>query len=154
MGFTITQFDRPRPKIQTLTIMTIVTFNEQGQPKEQQFKLPNLPKWSMAKELGYEPKTTFWQDFSIADRFGTEAIKDTYRRAVSEWRDQVMYIAELSLVLNHKAFWYQSAAERRDGDKRLKALSNLYFRLWEDLDIYAKGHFIGDDAAYYYRVTD
>ncbi len=23
--------------------------------------------WKMAREIGYEPKTTFWQDFSIAD---------------------------------------------------------------------------------------
>lgn len=26
---------------------------------------------------GYEPKTTFWMDFSIADRLGIEAIVDT-----------------------------------------------------------------------------
>ena len=27
---------------------------------------------------GYEMQTTFWQDFSIADRFGIDAIKDTH----------------------------------------------------------------------------
>lgn len=26
---------------------------------------------------GQEPQTTFWQDFSIADKFGIDAIKDT-----------------------------------------------------------------------------
>lgn len=35
-------------------------------------------------ENGYQPKTTFWMDFSIADRFGTEAIVDTYERAFKE----------------------------------------------------------------------
>lgn len=28
---------------------------------------------------GYETKTTFWEDFSIADVFGVSAVKDTYK---------------------------------------------------------------------------
>lgn len=31
--------------------------------------------------IGYEPKTTFWSDFSIADMFGADGVKDTYNRA-------------------------------------------------------------------------
>ena len=31
--------------------------------------------------IGYEPKTTFWSDFSIADVFGVDSVKDTYNRA-------------------------------------------------------------------------
>ena len=34
---------------------------------------------------GYETFTTFWQDFTIADRFGVSAIKDTFKRAFNEW---------------------------------------------------------------------
>lgn len=34
--------------------------------------------------LGYECQTTFWEDFSIAERFGVEAIRDTYKRARTE----------------------------------------------------------------------
>ena len=30
------------------------------------------------RELGYEEQTTFWDDFSIADAFGKEAIQDKY----------------------------------------------------------------------------
>ncbi len=42
------------------------------------------------KLLGYECKTIFWEDFSIAERFGAEAVRDTYNRARAEWeRDQV-----------------------------------------------------------------
>lgn len=33
----------------------------------------------------YEPKTTFWMDFSIADKFELYAIKDTYKQAFNEW---------------------------------------------------------------------
>ena len=35
---------------------------------------------------GYETITSFWSDFTIADRFGVNAIKDTYKRAFNEWK--------------------------------------------------------------------
>ena len=37
-------------------------------------------------ENGYEVKTTFWEDFSIAERFGLSAIQDTFNRAFKEWK--------------------------------------------------------------------
>lgn len=33
------------------------------------------------QENGYELQTTFWEDFSIADRFGLAAVLDTFNRA-------------------------------------------------------------------------
>lgn len=53
-------------------------------------------------EYGYQPKTTFWMDFSIADKFGIAAIKDTYDRAFKEWKTNHVYLTELVMVLNHK----------------------------------------------------
>ena len=39
------------------------------------------------KENGNEvKKTTFWEDFSIAERFGLSAIQDTFNRAFKEWK--------------------------------------------------------------------
>lgn len=32
------------------------------------------------QENGYELQTTFWEDFSIADRFGLAAVLDTFNR--------------------------------------------------------------------------
>ena len=51
--------------------------------------------------MGYEQKTTFWMDFSIADKFGIAAIKDTYKRAFNAWKDNHVYLTELVMVLNH-----------------------------------------------------
>ena len=34
--------------------------------------------------LDYECKTTFWNDFSIAELFGEEAVRDTYKQAKAE----------------------------------------------------------------------
>lgn len=39
------------------------------------------------RENGYELQTTFWEDFSIADRFGLSAIQDTFKRAFEEWKN-------------------------------------------------------------------
>jgi hypothetical protein len=38
------------------------------------------------KEVGYDLMTTFWEDFSIADKYGVPGIKDTYKRAFNEWK--------------------------------------------------------------------
>ena len=57
--------------------------------------------------FNYEVKTTFFDDFSIADRFGAAAIKDTFKRALNEWKNNYVYITELCMVLNHKCLmWY------------------------------------------------
>jgi len=45
--------------------------------------------------IGYEPKTTFWSDFSIADMFGAEGVKDTYNRAKEDWQDNIEYMLNL-----------------------------------------------------------
>lgn len=36
------------------------------------------------QENGYDLITTFWEDFSIADKYGIAGVKDTYKRAFSE----------------------------------------------------------------------
>lgn len=41
----------------------------------------------MKLENGYETKTTFWEDFSIADAFGADAIKDTFDRSFKNWKN-------------------------------------------------------------------
>ena len=67
--------------------------------------------------LDYECQTTFGEDFSIAERFVAEEIKDTYKRARAEWGRDRVYGTELSIVLNHKYwYWYEN-----------KTSINLYF---------------------------
>ena len=95
---------------------------------------------------GYTFFTTFWEDFSIAEMFGAKAIIDTAKRTKREYRDDVKYITELALVLNYKAWTYY------DDDKM--ALSKLYSDLYYMVHDYAMEHFDGEDAMYYFNVTD
>ena len=37
---------------------------------------------------GYRPFTTFFEDFSIAEVFGVDAVRETYNRAFKEWKSE------------------------------------------------------------------
>ena len=94
---------------------------------------------------GYKMTTTFWEDFSIADRFGVAAVKDTFNRAFEEWKNDYVYLTELVIVLNHKIWqWYQVNDN----------LAMLYNNLWEKADAYACEHLEGDELKFFYEVTD
>lgn len=94
----------------------------------------------------YEFKTTFWMDFSIADKFGVDAIKDTYKRAFNEWKNDVVYLTELTMVCNWKIFyWYEHKNEE---------YAELYDDLWRKTDAYAMKHLKDDELSYFIRVTD
>ena len=96
-------------------------------------------------ENGYELQTTFWNDFSIADRFGLSAIQDTFNRAFKEWKENYKYLTELVLVLNHKIWQYH--------EKRPE-FAELYNTLWEQTDQYAMENLKDEELSYFFDVTD
>jgi len=95
----------------------------------------------------YRSITTFWDDFSIADAFGSGAVKDTFQRVFDEWKDNYKYLTELVMVLNHKIwqFYGEPGKQRR---------ANLYEELWMKAADYAASHLEGEELEYYYRITD
>ena len=96
-------------------------------------------------EVGYGEQTTFGTDFDIADRFGADAITDTFKRAFEEWRNDYIYLTELVMVLNFKCWqWYN----------RNNTLSQIYSDLYYQADDYASTHLKGEELSYYYRTTD
>lgn len=94
---------------------------------------------------GYQPKTTFWSDFSIADAFGEKAIKDTYKRAFNEWNTNVEYITELCLILNWKIWFWNEQNED---------IAGVYNALWKECDAWCMDNLKGDDLQYFLRTTD
>ena len=93
----------------------------------------------------YEFKTTFWNDFTIADSFGLSAIKDTFNRSFRDWKDNHIYLTELVLVLNWKIWQY--ADENND-------FAELYNSLWQKTDAYAIEHLKGDELTYFLETLD
>ena len=101
--------------------------------------------WNIEALTGYKPKTTFYEDFSIADCFGISAIKDTYRRAFSSWKKNHIYLTELVMALNWK-IW--------EWNEKNEYVARVYNDLWEKAREYAETHLKGDELAYYYSTTD
>lgn len=100
-----------------------------------------------AETTGYQEKTTFWDDFSIADEmFGPAAVQETFDRAFEDWKDNCEYLTELVLVLNWK-LWQQY-------ERKNKELYELYSKLWEQADEYACNNLKGADLDYFYTTTD
>lgn len=95
--------------------------------------------------FGYETITTFYEDFTIADRFGVAAIKDTFNRAFNEWKNNYKYLTELVMVLNWKIWEHY---------EKNKEYAEVYNKLWEKADGYACENLHGEEAEYFYRVTD
>ena len=93
----------------------------------------------------YETITSFWSDFTIADRFGVSAIKDTYKRAFNEWKDNYKYLTELVMVLNWKIWQFY---------EKNNQYAEVYNKLWEEADEYACNNLKGDEAAYFFWTTD
>lgn len=93
-----------------------------------------------------EFKTTFRQDFTIADRYGISAIKDTFKRAFEEWKSNVEYVTELCVVLNWKIWEHY--------DKGNEEVARVYNDLWEKVDVWCQENLKGKDLEYFYKITD
>ena len=44
-------------------------------------------------------KIGFWELIVIADKFGNEAVNDTFKRAFTEWKGNYAYLTEMVMVL-------------------------------------------------------
>lgn len=95
---------------------------------------------------GYETFTSFWNDFTIAEMFGINAIKDTYEVAFKEWRTNYKYLTELVMILNWKIWQHYENGNHN--------LAEVYNELWEKADLYACDNLKGEELSYFYRTTD
>lgn len=93
-----------------------------------------------------EFKTTFWSDFTIADRFGKTAVNDTFNRAFREWKSDTVYVTELTIVLNWKIWehWEHGNME----------LAGVYDGLWKKCNEWCHKHLKGKDFEYFFKMTD
>lgn len=101
--------------------------------------------WNIEAMTGYKPMTTFYEEFSIADNFGASAVKDTYKRAFRNWKDDYKYLTELVMVLNWKIF------EHYEDNRNF---AKLYDELWREASNWAVENLKDDELTYYFRTTD
>lgn len=115
-----------------------------------------IPKWTITELTGYEPKTTFWMDFSIADKFGLDAIKDTYNRAFNEWKTDVVYLTELAMVVNHKCWehYHRSQKQLPQFATNHSEIGRWYSNKYYELLDWADKHLKKKDLLYFYKTLD
>lgn len=118
----------------------------------------SIPSWNITELTGYEPKTTFWLDFSIADKFGLQAIKDTYRQVMIEWHNDHTFITELAMVINHKC-WEHYHRSRKDLKPFLdtdqhRQIGQWYSKTYYELLDWADNNMTEEDLAYFYKTLD
>ena len=94
----------------------------------------------------YEMQTTIWNDLTMVERFGKEAIEDIYTFAFENWKKNYIYLTELVLVLNWK-IWkhYENGNEE---------LARIYNDLWQQTDEYAMNNLKDDELRYFLKTTD
>lgn len=105
-----------------------------------------LKNWTIEEQTGYKPLTTFYMDFSIADKYGLNAVRETYTRAFKEWKTNFQYLTELVMVLNWKCWEHYSS--------KTIELSELYGNLYYELDDWCLNHLKGSELTYYIQTTD
>lgn len=87
---------------------------------------------SMQKYIGkeYEPRSLYWQRFSIAERYGKEEILTVYNEAAKEFKHDCEGLSELALFL--KAKTCQHCEEYMNS-----AFCDTYKELYESVQKYA-----------------
>lgn len=100
----------------------------------------------METMMGYMLKTTFWQDFTIADRFGVKAVKSTFKRAFNGWKDNYIYLTELAIVMNWKLWEHY--------ENKNNELAELYRDYFWKVQNYAYENLEGEELKFYLETTD
>ena len=108
-----------------------------------------MQKWNVEEAIGYKPLTTFWEDFSIAERFGIDAIKDTAARAFEAWKDNYKFLTELIMVINHKS-WAWNEINR----ELMSFYSDLYYEYDEKAYSYLEKTGNKEALTYYFKTLD
>ena len=90
--------------------------------------------------------TTFIQDLLIAEKFGANAIKDTYNRVVKYWIHDVRYFTDFVMALNHLA-WNSYEHGKQE-------LSKLYSELYQKATDVAYETYKNEELQYFFGILD
>ena len=94
-----------------------------------------LEKLALEKMLDYKFDSTFWEEFSIAEEYGADGVKEHYDLVFEQWKDNLKFLTELVLVLNIKIFIWYGVDD---------SIGKMYDQLWKETDGYALETLKGD----------
>ena len=94
---------------------------------------------------GYTMTTTFFEDFDIAERFGVEAVKETFKTSFENWKYNPVYLTELAIVMSNNSIAHYDTN---------RELSMTYTELYNKVDDYCMNNFNGKSLEFYLKTTD
>lgn len=100
---------------------------------------------ALEKMLDYKFESTFWEEFSIAENYGVDAVRKHYDLVFSQWKDNLKFLTELVLILNIKIFLWYGVDD---------TIGLTYDQLWKETDGYALETLKGNDLHYYLSTLD
>lgn len=117
-------------------------------------------------EIGYQRKTTFYADLSIAEwTSGLQGVRDTYKNVLKSWRGNIKYLTEFVMCLNHKSWEFAndgymsrqtklpSVVNDEIREKWVELYRDLYYQAFEtDIPQMFKGK--TEDLDYFYSTLD
>lgn len=101
--------------------------------------------WNIEEITGYKPMTTYFEDFSIADQYGVDAIKDTFNKNFEQAKTNYKWLTEFVMACNWKTWEHHGHNEQ---------YAKLYNSLWEQADAYAMDNLKDEEIQYFLRTTD
>ena len=104
-----------------------------------------LEKMALEKMLDFKFESSFWEEFSIAEDYGEEGVREHYNIVFPQWKDNLKYLTELVLVLNIKIFLWYGVDD---------TIGLTYDQLWKETDGYALETLKGEDLHYYLHTLD
>ena len=113
----------------------------------------------------YKRQTTFYSDLSIAEwTGGIKGIKDTYKNVMKSWKNNLKYLTEFVMCLNHKAWEFADDGYLSRGNRlrwvtteeQKDELANLYSELYSQAYAEVEKMFAkdSDSLSYFYNVLD
>lgn len=118
-----------------------------------------FPAGQLAEGLEREG-TLFWADFTVAEAYGVDAVRSTFKNCLYQSRPY-KEITELVIVLNHKTWqFYEKMTKEEKGGRdlakiaRYHKLYKVYEAYYYEVNSYAHETLTGDEARFFFAVTD
>lgn len=104
-----------------------------------------LEKQSFEKMFDFKFETTFWEEFCIAENYGSDGIREHYKVVFDQWKNNLKFLTELVLVLNWKVSTWFGVDD---------TIGKTYDELFRKTDSFAIDTLKGDDLHYYLSTLD
>lgn len=94
---------------------------------------------------GYTMRTTFFEDFHVADLFGLDAVEETFDISFNSYKNDHVYLTELAIVMSNSSIMHYDTN---------RELSFLYSHLFHKVDDYCLNNLKGKELDFYLNITD